>query len=287
MMRIALTCDDAPTIAAGPPHVQRDPRRMDQLRAMLQRRGVVHCAAFVIGAEVEDDGPLRRWLEAGYTLGNHTWGHEAASTTDADAFMESVARCDERLADVGAFEGEGPKWFRFPFLDHGPTEDTRRALGERLAKLGYATAHATVDLFDDRFEPAFGRARSSLSTLHEQLVGARYRRAAHRALARARAEFGPAVPQVPYFHFGGVSTRFLEGIVQRWLERGAQLCSLSEALSHPALVRDTGTGLVQPPRTASVAGRLAHKVAQKAKRLANAADPTRGGVLGPPYPRVR
>jgi len=283
MLRIALTCDDAPTISAAPPHVVRDPVRMDRVRESLARHGVRHCVAFVIGCEAVDEGPLRRWREAGYELGNHTWKHEAASVVGVEAFLHSVARCDRLLRERGAFGEDEPKWFRFPYLDYGADEASRARIAEGLRGMGYAIAHATVDLYDDRFEQALGHAQSRHASLRTKVIGARYLRAANRALTQACSQLGPDVPQVPYFHFGGVSERFFGELSSGWIDRGAQLCSLAEALSHPALQRSEGTGLVLAAGQAPFFTRAWRRL----QGLHNRIEPSQGRWLGPPWPRVR
>lgn len=283
MLRLALTCDDAPTIRAAPPLVQRDPARMDRLRIALRQQGVESCVAFVIGAEASDAGPLRRWLEAGYELGNHTHEHPAASAAGPEPFLESVARCDARLDALGAWPSGAPKWFRFPYLDHGADPEARARIAQGLRAMGYRIAHATVDLHDDRFEEALAHAEARGAWLRAELVGARYRHTADRALARARASLGPSTPQVPYFHFGAVSERFVAGVLRRWRRAGARFCGLDEALSHPELQREEGTGLLlgrrRPP--------LLERLGRRAQRLHNRLDPSRGRWVGPPWPRVR
>lgn len=280
-MRIALTCDDAPTIAAQAPFVAADPQRMDRVRIALRQRGVEHCVAFVIGAHGVDDAPLRRWLDAGYELGNHTWEHAPTSGRDPAEFARSVQRCHELLVRVGAFARGQPQWFRFPYLDYGRDHSEQRAAHEALVRLGYRVAHATVDLHDDRFEAALGRAGQSET--RTEIIGWRYRATARRCIDEARTRWPRATPQIPYFHFGGVSTRFIGDIVGRLIDEGATLCSLGEALAHPALRRTEGTGLLLGPRQRP----LAERVLDRGRGLANRVDPTDGHWLGPLWPRHR
>ena len=282
-MRIALTCDDAPTIAAEAPDVARDPRRMDRLRPTLQKRGVQHCVAFVIGAEVSDQGPLERWLEAGFQLGNHTWEHCAASRVGPEHCLDSVRRCHDLLVDVGAFEQGRARWFRFPYLDYGADAEQRARIAAGLRELGYETAHATVDLFDDRFEQALGRALAGEQDVRAELIGARYRRVASDALRDASARFGEHVIQVPYFHFGAVSEAFFDGVLLAAQRRGDTFCRLEQALEQPELQRADGTGLI----LAQGADGLAVKVERRLKRLLNRLEPSAGRWLGPPWPRTR
>lgn len=256
---------------------------MDRLRNALQRLGVRHCVAFVIGAAVADDGALERWLEAGFELGNHTHTHVAASEVGAQDFLASVQECDEVLRRVGAWRNGQPRWFRFPYLDYGADDPARARIRDGLRGFGYRVAHATVDLHDDRFEEALGRALTERASVRAEIIGARYRRTADRALRRARTHLGASVPQVPYFHFGGVSDRFVSQVIEEWAHSGGHFCSLDEALEHPALHREQGTGLILGSEHASFISRVFRRV----RGLSNRLDPTAGRLLGPPWPRIR
>ena len=116
-LRLAFTLDDGPSVAEE--GVPFDPSRMDRCREVLQRHGIPHCVAFVIGSRCADKAALERWLQAGFELGNHTHDHKRASDLSVAQFVESLTRCDELLNEVGAFEGDRPRWFRFPCLDRG------------------------------------------------------------------------------------------------------------------------------------------------------------------------
>jgi peptidoglycan/xylan/chitin deacetylase (PgdA/CDA1 family) len=68
-LRIAFTIDDAPTVADA----QVDASRMDGIRVCLQHLKLDHCVAFVVGREAQgNEDVLRRWLDCGYELGNHS-----------------------------------------------------------------------------------------------------------------------------------------------------------------------------------------------------------------------
>src|SRR5690242_13902551 len=118
-MQVALTLDDAPSIAASAP-IRFDASRMDAVRERLLQAGVPSCVAFVIGElTVGHEAVLQRWLASGYALGNHSDDHRSASEVGPGQLLDSVKRCDERLRSLGAFSPDRPCFFRFPFGDRG------------------------------------------------------------------------------------------------------------------------------------------------------------------------
>lgn len=271
-LRIALTADDAPTLS-GP--AGADPSRMDALREILRERGVTHCVAFAIGARVPgSEAALERWLAAGYEVGNHGFDHLRASEAEPHAFLDSVARCDALLAALGAFDGGRRRWFRYPHLDRGRDPVAREELRKRIRELGYAVVHASVDLFDHRYERVLSEAEVEGDAGRVGRITRRYQETAWQGLLhvaeRSRAHAGRPVAQIPFFHFGPVSERALGGLLDRLRALGAVWCPVSEAVADPvylAFDRDPGlSGLVARSWPTPLAARLRRRLARLSER---------------------
>ncbi len=239
-MPIALTVDDAPSVfAPGSPDF--DPGRMDRVRTALQETGVRHCVAFVIGERARDHRePLRRWLEAGYELGNHTEAHLAASRVGADAYLEGVRGCHALLNELGAFDGGRRAYFRHPFGDRGAAGGAREAIDRAIAQLGYTHADVTLNLHDYCYEAPFIAAARTADAARQTRIRARYRRVADACVARAgkrgTAHWGARFVHVAACHFGPLSEHELGGLVRDLGSRVA-FRSLAEATETPAYRR--------------------------------------------------
>ncbi|MEE9385061.1 MAG: polysaccharide deacetylase family protein [Nannocystaceae bacterium] len=289
-MRIALTADDAPSIqgtASGP---VADAGRMDRIRDILQRRGIPHCVAFVIGeTALHNEGPLRRWLEAGYELGNHTYRHLAASGSTTTEFMADVESCDRVLQDLGV-PNNSRRWFRFPYLDRGPDRAGRRAIVDGLESLGYVVAHASADLHDHCYEGPLERARCSDDTARARAIDARYQAAALASLVQARqltlGAFGGSITHSTYFHFGEASCRSLPQILNCLETMGVQWSRLDAAhdqVSYRAFDRDLGrSGLLTGSLPATLFVKIARRLARATVRLGLFEQ----GELGPKWPHL-
>lgn len=230
----ALSCDDAPTVSSEGRVVDEDPERLDVIRTELTAQRVRHCTAFVVGRNAEgQEARLRRWLDAGYQLGNHTFSHLRASRVGSDEFLADVRRCDELLAAVGAFAQGQPRLFRFPSLDRGDDPRHREGLAGRIRDLGYTIAHASVDFFDYLFEEPLGAAeRSGDSALVESILE-RYVEVAASACAyearRVHRGLGRTVPLIAFFHCGPTSALGLRRVLT--CLRGVRWCTQAEALA--------------------------------------------------------
>jgi peptidoglycan-N-acetylglucosamine deacetylase len=99
-LRAALTFDDGPTL-------QFTPGVLD----VLAKVGV-HATFFVIGALVEKHPDLvRRAVDAGHEIGNHTYDHHSAATLSAQDVRTGVLRGSDSIEKV---LGVRPRWLRPP-----------------------------------------------------------------------------------------------------------------------------------------------------------------------------
>ena len=249
---------------------------MDVLRQVLQEAGISHCVAFVIGARARGrEAVLERWLAAGYELGNHSFDHLRASRSEPGRFLDSVARCDALLAGVGAFDAGRRRWFRYPFLDRGGDPGARQSLAAGIRDLGYTPAHASVDLYDHRYEAPLAAAESVGDAARAARVVARYQEVAWRSVRfgaeRSRSHAGRPVPLIPFFHFGAVSERGLAGFLERMRAAGSVWCPLAEAVADP-LHREFDAayerrGLVVRGHATPVRVRVARGLARLSERI--------------------
>ena len=97
---VALTFDDGP-------HPELTPRILTILREHH-----VKATFFLIGTEVERHPDLvRRLIDEGHEIGNHTWSHPAMAHLSGPAARAEVMRGSEVIERVS---GVHPSWFRSP-----------------------------------------------------------------------------------------------------------------------------------------------------------------------------
>jgi len=274
--RFCLTIDDAPSVEE--PGVSFDATRMDRVREVLTAEGWKDCCAFVVGRRAEPE-VLRRWLDAGFALGNHTWHHVPASQVSASDFLASVDACDRLLEELGAFERH-PRWFRFPHLDRGPDEETRRRLQRSLQGRGHRIAPASVEFYDHLFDPLFEGAASEQA---RRAVEERYLAVARRSLNAAHVG-GLGKPLVAYVHFGAISVAAFPKLLSIIRESGFVEAPLEEALGDPFYIAANAdfsqNGLAGTPSYRS----LGHRVLSRANALAARVGLFRQHELGALWP---
>ena len=220
---------------------------MDSIRETLKAHGVRHCVAFVIGGTAAGhEAALRRWLEDGYELGNHTFDHPRASRVSVSHFVKSIQQCHELLLSVSARSTPAARrGSASRTSSRGSDAAARSEIQRQCEALGYRIAHASVDFYDNYFEQRFSEAARDGRSGETTAIGGRYEEVAFEsvqfAAARVLETQGREAPLVPYCHFGLLSRQHLGGILHKLDAAGIELCSLDEALRDPSTRTSTPT----------------------------------------------
>ncbi|MET0288993.1 MAG: polysaccharide deacetylase family protein [Pseudoxanthomonas sp.] len=264
--RIAMTIDDLPWQRLGKtPQDQLGPlhaQLMQQLkRADVPVIGFVNEGKLQAGFSGEGQAPvdgaalpervamLRDWLEAGFDLGNHTWGHVGLSQTPLAAYEDQILRGEQVLRPLMAEYGKTPRWFRHPYLQVGTTAEDRAQLQTFLGAHGYAIAPVTVD--NGEWVWAFAYAR----VLETQSPG----QAREATLLRLRSGYVPyMLNKLDYFeqqsqkllgynvaqtwllHANALNAASFAELVAATRRRGYRFISLDEAMQDAAYQRPDG-----------------------------------------------
>jgi peptidoglycan/xylan/chitin deacetylase (PgdA/CDA1 family) len=241
--RMALTFDDLPgvvrpsTLAA-----------LEDVNARLLaplRIGRVPAAGFVNeqGLDVEGEREarialLRSWLDAGMTLGNHTYAHRGINDTPLEEYQADVLRGERVTRRLLATRGATPVWFRHPYTHTGPTAEVRGALERFLASQGYRIAPFTIENADYAFAAVYDRLHAAGDEDGADRVMAAYLDYTDAKVAWAEAlaldTFGRPIPHVLLAHVNRLNADGLPELLRRLRARGYAFVSLDEALTDAA-----------------------------------------------------
>jgi peptidoglycan/xylan/chitin deacetylase (PgdA/CDA1 family) len=254
--RIAITIDDLPWQWAGRLHPDVFAARHAKLLASLKAAGVTG-VGFVNEKELEVDGKvdparvamLREWLDAGWELGNHTWGHLDYHAVGLDAYEADVLKCERVLRPLLAERGQAPQWFRHPWLRNGRNPEERAALDTFLAQHRYRTAPVTVNTGECIWANAYERTldgtapdadkQATLAHLHSEYVTYMLAKLAHYE-QQSITLLGYNVPQVLLLHANELNADAIQDLVAGMQQRGYRIVSLEEAVRDPAYARKDG-----------------------------------------------
>ncbi len=143
---ICITFDDLPVV--------RVHDRIQRLIVTDQILGTLDefkapAAGFVIGDQIGADADIiRQWLEAGHTLGNHTYSHPDLNTVPVDLYTADITRGAEALKPILKEYNQNLTYFRFPYLHYGTDFQTKEAVAEFLTNEKLTVVHVSIDTED-------------------------------------------------------------------------------------------------------------------------------------------
>jgi peptidoglycan-N-acetylglucosamine deacetylase len=234
-LRIAVTLDDLPwqgATAGGETRLQATQRLLEALRARgVPATGFVNCDRIEPGEPI-----LEAWLAAGMDLGNHTSRHLDLNRAELKDWLSDVESCHAVLARLGP---RAPRYFRYPMLHQGATEERREAAAAELRRLGYANAHVTVDNSEWILGGAYSRAlKRGGDPAARRALGERYVQHLAAAVAHfdrlSKEALGRSIPHVLLLHVNALAADHLGEALDALRGQGATFISLDEALADPA-----------------------------------------------------
>ena len=103
MYNIQITIDDGPL----------DEDSLTLMLEELKRRSLI-AIFFVLGQEIQDDGRnLKKIIQAGHVIGNHTWDHLPNSNYSAKELLANFQKTHDRVRKVIGYD---MKYWRMPKL---------------------------------------------------------------------------------------------------------------------------------------------------------------------------
>lgn len=240
--QVALTFDDLPGLTLSDDQAYEDSLNAGVL-AILKRR---HAPAtgFVIGSELgEPTDPahvaiVRRWLDAGFGIGNHTFSHETPGVLGAQAYVADIGRADLAIRPLLAARGLRPVWFRHPALSTGPTRQDKARIDAWLSAHGYRIAPVTIDASDWEFAEPYDAALARGDQDEARHIRASYLAYTAQRIAWARrasrALFGREIAQVMLLHDTRLNADCLDQVLDLLAKARLKPVSLETALRDPA-----------------------------------------------------
>ena len=255
--RVAATFDDL--VWAGPGRIAPEALQHHAALIAALRLADVRGVAFVNESKLEIDGVvaesrlamLRDWLDAGWELGNHTWGHVDLHQVGLDAYTADILRGERVLRPLLAPRDRTPRWFRHPYLRAGRSATDKAALEAFLNRHGYRIAPVTIDNSDWIWARAYVVAlahddRVASARLRQDFVPYLIDKFAYFE-QQSRALLGHEPPQVLLLHANELNAATFVALADAIRARGYRFIDLDTALADPAYRREDGyTGAYGP-----------------------------------------
>ena len=245
---VAITIDDLPGAEPGADHAIGNLEYLQKINHAIPavlRAHHVQGIGFVNEWKLQIDGQrdaraalLQSWLDAGMTLGNHTYSHPDFTKTPLAQYEDEVIRGEVVTRTLLAASGKKEEWFRHPFLSTGPTPDAKAAFEAFLKERGYRVAPVTIDPSDYMFNDILGEAKKNHDSELEAKTKGEYFDYANTIFSfeeRASQDlFGREIPQVLLLHDSELNADCVDTLLTQIEKRGYKFVSLDEALADPA-----------------------------------------------------
>lgn len=242
---LAITFDDLP-FASVPADDDASLERMTgQLLQSLQA-AQVPAVGFVNEGKLYREGSLdparvellRRWVAAGFELGNHTYSHPSLNRLPLEAFEADVLRGESVTRPLLQSAGKPLRWFRHPFLHLGMTPAVRTAFQNFLASHGYTVAPVTVNNSEWVFAVAYARAQAQGDLDSARRIGEAYVPYMQTVFAHAEQLaldlFGRNIAQVLVLHANSLNADYFSALAAMLQQRGYRFITLDQALQDRA-----------------------------------------------------
>ncbi len=241
---MAITIDDLPGTRDGAGD-------LDGLRSITDRilgalgEGKAPATGFVVESGLLVEGEvdariamLRRWVDAGLSLGNHTFSHRRLDESPLQEYMDDVVRGHTITRMLMKEAGRPVRYFQHPFTSTGGSREIKDRLEEFLRARDYRIAPFTIEAADYAFDAiyvdALGRGEVSLARRildeyleHTDTMCEFFEK-------RSREVLGREVAQILLIHANAINGAVLGEMLERLGKRGYRFVTLERALEDEA-----------------------------------------------------
>ena len=243
--RIALSFDDAPR---GRGAFFTPQERTARIIAELKKAKAPQTVFFVVpgaighGDGVDGAAQIAAYVAAGHVIANHSNSHPHLNAMTAEAYLADI---DAAEAWLKGRPGYRP-WFRFPFLDEGGADMTKReAVRAGLAARGLRNGYVTAESSDWRLETLTVEAVKTGQAIDRAALGELYVtwhvEAADHADGMMQQVTGRQPVQMMLLHETDLAAIYIGDLVRALRAGGWEVVSADTAYADPigALMPDT------------------------------------------------
>jgi len=226
---IAITFDDAPL---GDGALYTGSERASRIIKTLEKHRVKQVAFFVVTSQLNDKGVerLKMYSNAGHLLANHSHSHNWIRAMGTANYIRDIQRADSILKATAL---PYKPWYRYPFLDEGPTKTSRDSIRVALASLSLMNAYTTVDNYDWYINHALAKAISSNIKIDYSKLKEFYLEHIWNSIQFydniGRQVLGRSPRHVLLLHENDLAALFLGDLIQLLKDKGWKIVSPEEA----------------------------------------------------------
>lgn len=232
--RIAITVDDLPYVPRSKTSTAEGQRYVNSIIQALRKHDIV-ATGFAVGQQVDAETrpALQAFVDAGHTIGNHSWSHADYDSLTQDEFRDETARTHQVLSKWIT----GPRYYRFPYLSEGETEQAKTDATAVLTELGYQNVPVTIDNDEWKYNAEYldvikrGDAKRAAEVARQYIAHMQERTLHFQNLAQDA--LGGDVDHILLIHLNGINADHFETLLDWYADQGWSFITVKEAMRHP------------------------------------------------------
>lgn len=177
---------------------------------------------------------LKKWLNAGLDLGNHTFSHPSLHNLSNEKFEEEILKGEKITRELLNQNKKELKYFRHPYLQTGRSLKTKNAIEQFLSDHNYTVAPVTIDNADWIFASAYDKAIDSNKAEVMKQIGTEYINYMKSKIeywqSQSVALFGRNINQVLLIHANTLNAEYFPELCTMIRSMNYKFVSLDEAL---------------------------------------------------------
>jgi peptidoglycan/xylan/chitin deacetylase (PgdA/CDA1 family) len=249
-IKIALTFDDLPGLSIVNDQDYINSSNIKLLRGLKQHHfpatGFANEGKLDEGEREGQIANLKRWVDAGMELGNHTFSHESPNTLGTTDYLADIVRGEPVTRALMAQHHRRLRWFRHPYLETGYPASAKAAINTWLSGHGYRIAPVTIDAEDWEFAEPYDDAIARKDIAAQLRIKSEYLAYTEKrigwSLASARILFGRDMAHVMLLHGTRLNADSIDELAGLFRRLHLRPVSLASAMRDRAYRNPDGYG---------------------------------------------
>jgi peptidoglycan/xylan/chitin deacetylase (PgdA/CDA1 family) len=256
---IALTFDDAPL---GDGNYYSGVKRTEVLLKKLKKLRIPEVAFFTTTSHMNGADEKQRiydYAKAGHIIANHSHLHQRIRQLGTAGYIKDIFTAHELLSTMPNFK----PWFRYPFLDEGPTISSRDSIRTAVLQLGYLNGYVTVDNYDWHINSLFQKALKERKKVDLKALRKMYITHIWESIQFyhniALQNLGRSPSHVLLLHENDLAALFIHDLVKHIRSQGWKIISPTQAYRDPIATHIPDVLLNGQGRVAAIAKEKGYK----------------------------
>jgi len=180
---------------------------------------------------------LSLWESKGYYLGNHTYSHGSLNNVSVEDYQQDILKGEIYLREIWKDEEKKyPKYYRYPYLQTGPTEEKKKSIEKFLIANEYINVPVTIDNSEWIFNALYVGAMKKEDEEQKHLIGNLYVQHMKEYIDHYESlhhQLNPdTISQILLIHANHINADYLEVIIDYFDEKDYEFVSVEEAMSN-------------------------------------------------------